>query len=160
MSATSSLPTMPSLSRSRIWKPSRSILTWAGWSCESALLPALPPKDLPLGDWGRADWVAGSILGVVGSGRGVKLSCVLVGVELFSNFARALARPDFVGEVDGVVCRNGEPDGDAGDSGRLNGELRCCCCPKPSGDGLYPECMALAVEGASCQPWLFALDNP
>lgn len=38
MSATSSLPTTPSLSRSRIWKPSRSSRTCAGWSFETAFM--------------------------------------------------------------------------------------------------------------------------
>lgn len=37
ISATSSLFTAPSLSRSSIWKPSRICLTCAGCSCDSAL---------------------------------------------------------------------------------------------------------------------------
>jgi len=53
---------------------------------------------------------------------GVQLSCVLVGVVGLANRLAPASGAAFVGDEDGVVCRSGE--GDAGDSGRLKGELR------------------------------------
>lgn len=38
------------------------------------------------------------------------------------NLGAPFALPDLDGDVNGLLCRRGE--GDAGDSGRLNGELR------------------------------------
>lgn len=112
MSATSSLPTVPSLSRSSIWNPSRSVLTCAGCSCERAL-------PFPMTDGGAAA-VRGIPLaagdGRSSTARGVRLPVVVVGVELFANLEALLDCPSLEGDADGVVCRNGE--GETGDSGR------------------------------------------
>lgn len=83
MSATSSLFTTPSLSRSRIWKPSRSVRTCGGCSCDSALpwpMGAVGAAEAPReprdarGDPSMSAAVAGSC-GV--SALGVMLSAVL-----------------------------------------------------------------------------------
>lgn len=64
---------------------------------------------------------------------------------LLENLATASATLCFVGDAEGVVCRNVE--GDAGDFGRRNGEARGEE-PKPSGDGLYPDGVACALVSA------------
>ena len=66
--------------------------------------------------------------------RGVQLSKVGVLAAPALYLVLPLASSGFDGEARGVVCRN--VDGDAGDSGRRNGELRGE--PYPNGDGLYP----------------------
>jgi hypothetical protein len=53
--------------------------------------------------------------------RGVQLSAVGVETELSVNFCSTFVRTGLNGEANGVDCRRG--DGDAGDSGLLNGEL-------------------------------------
>lgn len=74
--------------------------------------------------------------GVVGSPvpLGVQLWAVGVDIELSANLGSAFVRTGLNGEASGVVCcRSG--DGEAGDSGLRNGELRGD--PNwPKGDGL------------------------
>jgi hypothetical protein len=63
--------------------------------------------------------------GVVGStvARGVQLWAVGVDIGLSESLGSAFARAGLKGDASGVVCcRRG--DGDAGDSGLRNGELR------------------------------------
>lgn len=73
--------------------------------------------------------------------RGVQLSFGVVGVVGVlgvtgcANRDVPASEPFLVGEPVGVVWRNG--DGEAGDSGRRNGELREGGEPYPKGDGLY-----------------------
>lgn len=126
MSATSSLFTVPSLSRSRIWKPSRKVRTCAGCSWDNALLwPVMDVEDAVVTGAGRCARGDPNISGdgccVVVCPLGVRLSVVPVGVDA-ANFEELLVWPDFDGDAEGVVCRSG--DGDAGDSGRRKGELR------------------------------------
>lgn len=71
---------------------------------------------------------------------------------LLENLATASATLCFVGDAEGVVCRNVE--GDAGDFGRRNGEARGEE-PKPSGDGLYPDGVACALVSAHEDFFLF-----
>ncbi len=77
MSATSSRPTVPSLSRSRISKPSRSVRTCDGCSCDSALLLAM--ADAGLGTDGSARGAAAGASSLAAP-RGVLLPAVLDGV--------------------------------------------------------------------------------
>lgn len=62
---------------------------------------------------------------------GVQLSCVLVGLVGLANLdAPPLKGADLVGDPVGVEYRSGE--GDTGDSGRRNGELRVGGEPYPT----------------------------
>lgn len=67
--------------------------------------------------------------------RGVQLFVGVVGVVGRAKRDGVASEAVLVGELVGVVCRNG--DGDAGDSGRRKGELRDGGEPYPNGDGLY-----------------------
>lgn len=140
MSATSSLPITPSLSRSRIWNPSRNSRTWTGCNFDNELISpagrgaasvdaavpdfssAFAPRVGDDGGWRRAGVrprgvhesetsVMDSVIGVLPwfSFDDVEVKCAIWG--------------GLVGEVVGVVeLRKGE--GEAGDSGRRNGEAR------------------------------------
>lgn len=125
MSATSSPLTTPSQSRSRIWNPSRSVLTCAGWSCESAL-PF--PNDLEVaaldsGPERDADGGGGeAAMTPMGAGLGVQLAWVLAGELGLANLDVPFVKPDLVGDAVGVANLSGA--GEAGDSARLKGELR------------------------------------
>lgn len=66
---------------------------------------------------------------------GVQLLLGVGGVVGWVNRDVPAGGPDLVGELLGVVYRNG--DGEAGDSGRRNGELRDGGEPYPRGDRLY-----------------------
>jgi hypothetical protein len=120
MSAKSSLLTTPSLSRSKIWKPSRNILTCAVCNCDREF-PC--PKLAGAGArevcwlWGDEFMSSNCVLPL-----GVQLSVALVGVLPCANLELALVCPAFDGDAEGVDCRSG--DGDTGDSGRRKGELR------------------------------------
>lgn len=131
MSATSSLPTCPSLSLSKTWKTSLNSLTCAGNNFPIALLSVcvrfvnMPPNPglfAPLvGDSGSLSGIfATSPLGVhvsfdAVSVVGVEARCSLEGVD-------TVAVDILVGEGVGVDCRRGE--GDAGDSGLRKGDDR------------------------------------
>lgn len=147
MSATSSLFTDPSLSRSRIWKASRSVLTCEGCSCDSAF-PCVAVletagrgvmRGLGTSSSSGASCTVACRRGVRGSGAGLVTG-------LLVNLMPPSASPGFVGDVDGVVCR--KADGDAGDTGRRNGEDRGD--PYPSGDGLYGmACISVSMYAAT-----------
>jgi len=79
----------------------------------------------------------------IGYPRGVQLSDVGVAEGLAANLGAPPNGADFDGDAFGVVCRSG--DGEAGDSGRRNGELRGE--PYPNGDGLY----GVGIDFHSCQ---------
>jgi hypothetical protein len=64
-----------------------------------------------------------------------------VGVGFSTKLDCPLPRPSFAGEPDGVDCLNGE--GEAGDSGLRNGELRGE--PYPNGEGLYATGIACEI---------------
>lgn len=121
MSATSSRLTTPSQSRSRIWKPSRSVLTCAGCSCESAL-PFASGFAVAVRDGGSGLCGNAAIVSAGDCPLGVQLSWVLVGVVGLANLDAPLGGAALVGDPLGVVCRSGE--GEAGDSGRRKGEPR------------------------------------
>lgn len=86
MSATSSLFTVPSLSRSKIWKPSRKVRTCAGCSWDKALLwPVIDVEDAVVTGAGRCTRGEPNISGdgccVFAWPLGVRLSVVPVGVD-------------------------------------------------------------------------------
>lgn len=86
MSATSSLFTVPSLSRSKIWKPSRKVRTCAGCSWDKALLwPVIDVEDAVVTGAGRCTRGEPNISGdgccVFVWPLGVRLSVVPVGVD-------------------------------------------------------------------------------
>lgn len=73
---------------------------------------------------GNEGAISSGVFGDLAAALGVELSCVLVGVVGVANLgAFALSGAALAGDVDGVVCRNG--DGEVGvESGRRNGEPR------------------------------------
>jgi len=85
---------------------------------------------------------AGSLIGGA-KPLGVQLSASVTGVELLSFDGVVIAA--FVGEGFGVEFRRG--DGDAGDSGLRNGEVRGE--PKERGEGLYEEDIAMVAGAVS-----------
>src|SRR5690625_4974427 len=98
MSATSSRLTTPSQSLSRIWKPSRSVLTCAGSSCDSAL-PLL--SAFVGGARGMDSGLCGDAMLSTGvCALGVQLSCVLVGVVGLANRLAPASGAAFVGDED------------------------------------------------------------
>ena len=83
------------------------------------------PNDFATGERGRPAWgVVVSILWIGNLLEDRPSVVVLLGVEPCSNKARALANPDLGVATVGVFCLRAA--GEAGDSGRRNGELRWC----------------------------------
>lgn len=123
ISCTSSRVTKPSLSRSRIWKPSRSERTWVAGSVESASLFAFG-----VGRVGLCGLVAVVVrVGDVGGSRAVRrargVQSLLEVEGGVLGCCWSLEGGFLVGDGVGVVgWLAGE--GEAGESGRLKGEVR------------------------------------
>ena len=102
ISATSSLPTVPSLSLSNIWKPSRRVLTCDGCSCERAFSFAMAPGAFD-GCERRAAGDGASSAGA--APRGVQLAAVGVELEELLANLEVLLCPCvcLTGDVEGVV---------------------------------------------------------
>lgn len=109
---------MPSQSRSRIWKPSRSVRTCAGWSLDRALPRSPPTPPAPAARIGRGP---DEDTGLRGAGAMLPLP-LSKGVGVVWREPKDDAPVFLVGEPVGVELRRGE--GEAGDSGRRKGELR------------------------------------
>jgi hypothetical protein len=147
MSATSSRFTTPSLSRSKIWNPSLNSLTCAGCSFDKASPPPvfLLAAIIVLLPVSRLEALVGDFSGSLSVGESLGAGGRPLGVHCSDSFTGDCARfiLDGVPIVlvgDGASCLVGvvelrRGDGEAGDSGRRNGEDRGEL--KESGDGLY-----------------------
>lgn len=145
ISAISSLAICPSLSLSKIWKPSLNSLTCAACNFDSALLSSTaldPPSIGSFFDPELAPRVGDGSLSLCTGARprGVQILVFVVGVEFAARGVEALMFLE--GEGFGVDCLSG--DGDKGLSGLRNGEALGE--PYDRGEGLYEVVMMLAVR--------------
>lgn len=115
ISATSSLPTLPSLSLSSIWKPSRSVLTCDGCSCDRLFpCPRAEAPEVVVDDRAGPLAATGAPEPSLPKPRGVLLPVVEVGVAaLAPYFELTDTCGPLAGDPVGVDCLSG--DGETGD---------------------------------------------